>query len=332
VTDVAPVTFLNMPEQDVNQTQIAKLTEEVLAGNIRAVSQILTRVEAGDNSMEASLDRIYCSTGMAHVIGVTGVPGAGKSTLIALLATEFRKSHDKVGIIAVDPSSALTGGAILGDRVRMISLTHDKGIFIRSMATRGSMGGLALATHEAIDVLDAAGFGIIMVETVGVGQDEFEITDAVDTTVVVSAPGLGDDVQAIKAGILEMADIHVINKADKPEAHKTIRDIQAMLSITGSRRRSLVPVLPTSAETGEGIHELVGAIGKHLIELRENGGGEKRYIRRCKQRVLRAAEQIVSQLIKSELDEKASTIFKQVYLREKSPRAAAREFIKTFEF
>jgi len=319
-------------EKDSSQTEVIGLIESVLAGNIRAVSQILTRVEAGGEEIEETLDRIYCKTGRAHVIGVTGVPGAGKSTLIALLASEFRKSHNKVGIIAVDPSSGLTGGAILGDRVRMISLTHDMGIYIRSMATRGAMGGLAGTTHEAIDVLDAAGFTIIMVETVGVGQDEFEITDAVDTTVVVSAPGLGDDVQAIKAGILEMADIHVVNKADKPEANKTIQDIQSMLSITGSRRRPYVPVLSTSAETGMGISELADAIIKHLSELQEDGDGAIRYKLRCERRILRAAEEIITKHIKSCLHEQALNIFKQVYSREKSPRAAAREFLCTFKY
>lgn len=332
MTDADPVAVDRVGEAEANAAELGKLATRVLAGDIRAVSRILTRVEAEDEQVQEVLDRIYCKTGRAHVIGVTGVPGAGKSTLLARLASEFRKTHDKVGLIAVDPSSSLTGGAILGDRVRMISLTHDPGVYIRSMATRGALGGLARTTYEAIDVLDAAGFDIIMVETVGVGQDEFEITDAVDTTIVVSAPGLGDDVQAIKAGILEMADIHVVNKADRPEAQKTILDIQGTLAIAGSRRRPRVPVLATSAESGQGMRELVDAISEHLRELQNSGEGALRHTRRCDRRVLRAAEEIIARRIKASLHERASTIFQQVYLREKSPRAAARRLLRELEF
>lgn len=311
-------------------TGIVELAARVLDGDIRAVSRMLTHIESEDEQVQDLLDQIYCKTGRAHLIGVTGVPGAGKSTLLARLATEFRRSNRKVGLIVVDPSSSLTGGALLGDRVRMISLTHDSGIYIRSMATRGAMGGLARTCHEAIDVLDAAGFDIIIVETIGVGQDEFEIADAVHTTVVVSVPGLGDDVQAIKAGILEIADIHVVNKADRPEAQKTMMEIQGMLAIAGTRRRNgrTVPVLATSAEAGTGIRELVGAIVDHRLELHASGEETHRHAHRCEQRVLRAAEEILLRRLKDRAHERASSLFDQVRSRMTSPRAAAKKLLR----
>jgi LAO/AO transport system kinase len=313
---------------------IAKLVARVLDGDIRAVARMLTRIEAEDEQVQDVLDQIYCRTGRAHLIGVTGVPGAGKSTLLARLATEFRRSYGKVGLIAVDPSSSLTGGALLGDRVRMNSLTHDPGIYIRSMATRGALGGLARTCYEAIDVLDAAGFDIIMVETVGVGQDEFDIADAVHTTIVVSVPGLGDEVQAIKAGILEIADIHVVNKADRPDAQKTMTEIQSMLAMARSRRHNgrAVPILATSAMADTGIPELVSAIVDHRLELQASGEETLRHARRCEQRVLRAAEEILLRRLKARAHARGSPLFEQVRSRVTSPRAAASKLLRELEF
>lgn len=315
-------------------TGIVELAARVLDGDIRAVSRMLTHIESEDEQVQDLLDQIYCKTGRAHLIGVTGVPGAGKSTLLARLATEFRRSNRKVGLIVVDPSSSLTGGALLGDRVRMISLTHDSGIYIRSMATRGAMGGLARTCHEAIDVLDAAGFDIVMIETVGVGQDECEIADAVHTTVVVSVPGLGDEVQAIKAGILEIADIHVVNKADRPDAQKTMTEIQSMLAIARSRRRKgrTVPILATSATADTGIRELVSAIVDHRLELQASGEETLRHARRCEQRVLRAAEEILLRRFKDRAHDRGSSVFEQVRSRMTSPRAAASKLLRELEF
>lgn len=307
-----------------HETTVSRVAE----GDLRVIARVLTRVEAEDETVHSILDELYAKTGRAHLIGVTGVPGAGKSTLLSRLAVELRKSHDKVALIAVDPSSALTGGALLGDRVRMAALDRAPGIFIRSMASRGALGGVARTTADAVDVLDAAGYGAILVETVGVGQDEFEIADLVETTIVVSAPGLGDDVQAIKAGILEMADVHVVNKADKPDAQKTVRDIQATLSIAGSLRRTNVPVLATSAESGEGVERVVHALTEHLRELEESGQRARRYAERCKRRILRAAEEIVVRHMRERLSRQSERILEQACTRAENPRAAAHRLLR----
>ena len=207
------------------------LEPRVLAGDTRAIARLLSRAESGVDEARASLDAMFARAGRAHVVGITGVPGSGKSTLVAKLAAEVRKGGRTVGIVAVDPSSPFSGGAILGDRIRMGDLSGDRGVFVRSMATRGALGGLARGTLEAVDVLDAARFDMVMIETVGVGQDEVDVARAAHTTVVVSAPGLGDDIQAIKAGILEIADIHVVSKSDKPDANRTIADLKSMLAL-----------------------------------------------------------------------------------------------------
>ena len=209
----------------------ADLASRVLEGDTRAIARLLSRAENGAAEARPTLDAMFAHAGRAHVVGITGVPGSGKSTLVAKLAAEVRKSGRKVAIVAIDPSSPFSGGAILGDRIRMGDLAGDSGIFVRSMATRGALGGLAKGTLEAVDVLDAAGFDIVIIETVGVGQDEVEVARAAHTTVVVSAPGLGDDIQAIKAGILEIADIHVVSKCDRPDANRTIVDLKTMLAL-----------------------------------------------------------------------------------------------------
>jgi LAO/AO transport system kinase len=311
-------------------------TEAVVArvavGHRRTLSRLLTRVEAQDEAVAVVLDRLYCLAGKAHVVGITGVPGAGKSTLVARLALELRKTHTSVAVVAVDPSSTLSGGAILGDRIRMHDLILEPTIYVRSMASRGALGGLARATPDVIDVLDAAGFGVILVETVGVGQDEFEIADLVDTTVVVSAPGLGDDVQAIKAGIMEMADIHVVNKSDKPEAHRTRRDIEATLAIAGSRRRLCVPVLASSAETGQGIDALAVALGEHLRELDASGQRVCRWAIRSRLRVLRAMEELIARRMRRNLSDEAERVIGEVIDRKLSPRAVALRLLGDIDF
>src|SRR6184192_998755 len=196
----------------------SKLTDAILTGRYRALAQAISLVERDDPSVEQLLASIYPATGKARIIGITGSPGAGKSTLVASLAKHYRKQNKRVGIIAVDPTSPFTGGAILGDRIRMADLYTDRGVFIRSMATRGFMGGLAKATNDVVDLLDASGFDVVLVETVGVGQDEVEVIRTVQTNLVILVPGMGDDIQAIKAGIMEIGDIFVVNKADRPDA------------------------------------------------------------------------------------------------------------------
>lgn len=305
------------------ESAIDDVEARLRAGEPRTLSRVLTRIESGDPDVQALLEKVYRSSGKARVVGVTGVPGAGKSTLLARLAQELRGGHPKIALLVVDPSSPLTGGAILGDRVRMTALTADPGIFIRSMATRGAVGGLARATFDAVDVLEAAGFGIVLVETVGVGQSELEIAHAADTTVLVSAPGLGDEVQAIKAGVLEMADIHVVNKADRPDAQRTFLDIQSTLAISPSRRRARVPVLLTAAESGQGIDALAAAIADHLAELEASGEGDRRRRHRAELRVQRAAEGIVASRIHAGLRGAGQALVEAVHRRERSPAAAA---------
>src|SRR6201996_3514875 len=208
-----------------------QLVPQVLAKSRSAIARMISRAESRSAEASAALGEIYRHTGNAHIIGITGVPGAGKSTLVSALIKSFAADGHRVGVVAVDPSSPFSGGAILGDRVRMNDAAETNQAFVRSMATRGQLGGLAPATLQAVDILDAGGYSPIIIETVGVGQDEVEIVSAAHTIVVLSPPGLGDDIQAIKAGILEIADIHVVSKADKPEAGAAVAALKGMLSL-----------------------------------------------------------------------------------------------------
>ena len=246
-----------------------------LNGDMHAIARLLTRAETGTKESRAALDEIFRHAGRAHVVGITGVPGSGKSTLVAKLAAAIRATGRRIAIVAIDPSSPYSGGSILGDRIRMGDLAGDPGVYVRSMATRGAMGGLASGTLEAVDVLDAAGYDIVMIETVGVGQDEVDIARAAHTTVVVSAPGLGDDIQAIKAGILEIADVLVVNKSDREGADRSVRDLRSMLElrhVTASADAELaeVEIVQTSAVSGAGLDELVEAIERHRARVRRN--------------------------------------------------------------
>ncbi|RME35216.1 MAG: methylmalonyl Co-A mutase-associated GTPase MeaB, partial [Thermoflexia bacterium] len=235
-----------------------ELASRVLAGDRRALARLISLIEDEAPSVQDALSALHPHTGRAHIVGITGAPGTGKSTLVNELAKGFRARGETVGIIAVDPTSPFTGGALLGDRVRMRDLAGDPGVFIRSMATRGSLGGLARATGDVVRVLDAAGFSTILVETVGVGQAEVDIARTAHTTVVVEAPGLGDDVQALKAGLMEIADILVVNKADRPGAAQTVRALEVALelgwnSAAQAQNRWRPPVLQTVALDGTGV-------------------------------------------------------------------------------
>lgn len=238
------------------------LVQGVLAQDVPAIARMISRVERGALDATDDLAEIYRAGGRARVIGVTGPAGAGKSTLVAALGLELRRQGQTLGIVAVDPTSPYSGGSVLGDRVRMQSLWDDPGVFIRSMATRGALGGLTRATADAVAVLDAAGKDVVLVETVGVGQDEVEIAQAAHTVIVVSAPGLGDDVQALKAGLLEIADVHVVNKADRDGADRTVAELTSMLRL-GASGGWRAPVLATCAESGTGVVELATAIDRH---------------------------------------------------------------------
>jgi LAO/AO transport system kinase len=218
-------------------------------------------------------------------VGITGSPGAGKSTLVAALAKYYRAQDKKVGIIAVDPTSPFTGGAILGDRIRMADLYTDRGVFIRSMATRGFLGGLARATNDVVDLLDAAGFDIVLVETVGVGQDEVEIIRTVQTNVVVLVPGMGDDIQAIKAGIMEIGDVFVVNKADRPGADRTVTEITMMMSLVEEHGDWIPPIVKTVASRNQGTVDLDAAIAKHFEHLQTSGELDRRNRERVRIRI-----------------------------------------------
>ena len=252
----------------------ASLLEPLRAGDPRALARAISWVENGHASARPLMAALWPSLGRAEVIGLTGAPGAGKSTLTDRLARELRKEGRKVGVLAVDPTSPYTGGAILGDRIRMARASEDDGIFIRSMATRGALGGLARATQDAIDLLDAAGFDTILIETVGVGQDEVDVVACVQTCCVVLVPGLGDGVQAIKAGIMEVADLFVLNKADRDGADQVEAEIEGLKSLgpIGLDAGWDPPVARTVASTGEGVAELLKAIRAHGAWLRQGDG------------------------------------------------------------
>lgn len=251
---------------------------DVREGKKQAIAKLITLIEDRAPEAEQELGELYGSLGRAHVVGITGAPGSGKSSLVSRLAADYRKLGERVGIISVDPTSPYTGGAILGDRVRMRDLALDEGVFIRSMATRGSLGGVAGATYDAAKVLDAAGYGIIFIETVGVGQSEVEIAGIADTTLVLLTPGYGDGVQAMKAGIMEIADIFVVNKADLEGADRVANDIEQMLDFSGQERRPAI--CKTSAADGSGIPGLRAEIDAHIRRLEDEGLLDERRKRR----------------------------------------------------
>jgi LAO/AO transport system kinase len=261
------------------------LSADVLAGRYRALAKAISLVERDDPEAERLLAELYPATGRARIIGVTGSPGAGKSTLVASMAKHYRAQGKRVGIVAVDPTSPFTGGAILGDRIRMSDLYTDRGVFIRSMATRGFLGGLARATNDVVDVLDASGFDVVLVETVGVGQDEVEVVRTVQTNLVILVPGMGDDIQAIKAGIMEIGDIFVVNKADRPGADKTVTEVTMMMSLVEEHGDYIPPIVKTVASKAQGIVELDAAIEKHLDYLKSSGELDRRNRERVRIRI-----------------------------------------------
>ena len=307
------------------------LVAGVLAGETRAIARMLTRAEAADDEARPALEAIFCRAGRAHVIGITGVPGSGKSTLVARLAAEIRRKGRRVGIVAVDPSSPFSGGAILGDRIRMADVASDPGVFVRSMATRGALGGLARGTLDAVVICDAAGYETVIIETVGVGQDEVDVARAAHTTVVVSSPGLGDDIQAIKAGILEIADIHVVGKSDRPDADKTVTDLKAMLALGVPLQRSgswRPPVLKICGLSGDGIAPLWEAINGHRAALEASGAITTRRAEINERRLLLASEDAVRKSFFRQRDGHLAGLVRELNERRISPYTAAKRLLE----
>src|SRR5262245_19462474 len=302
------------------------LVERLLAGDRRALARIVTLVENSAPETQRILAQLHAHGGRAHVVGVTGAPGAGKSTLVMQLARELRRRDQRIGIIAVDPTSPFTGGAILGDRIRMQELAGDPHVFIRSMASRGSLGGLAASTRDVIRALDAAGFDTVVVETVGAGQAEVEIVRAAQTVVVVTVPGMGDDIQAIKAGILEIADIFVVNKADRPDADRAAAELRMLLSLDEMRKERgwKVPILKTSAATGQGVPELADRLAQHVTYLRESGQLAVRSGQQARSELLALLHQALLARIEATVSpEEWSQIIAEVVERHTDPYTAA---------
>ncbi len=301
------------------------LVERLLDGDRRALARAITLVESGDLGGRVILRRVYPHTGRAHLVGITGSPGSGKSTLVNALAREFRRRERTVGIVAVDPSSPFTGGALLGDRIRMQDLAGDEGIFIRSMASRGHLGGLARATSDVVKLLDAAGFSLVLIETVGAGQSEVEVAGAAHTTIVVEVPGLGDDIQAIKAGILEIADILVVNKADLPGADRRVAQLRAMLDLGPKDAAWQPPVLRTVATRGEGMNDLAGQIEAHWAFLNSGGRLEEFCRRQAEQELEEALRYEAMRVVRERIlaPERQAELIARICQRELDPYSAA---------
>lgn len=294
-------------------TDVATLLAGARNGRIAHIARVLSIVENDEAGAADIVRATYPDTGRAIVVGFTGPPGSGKSTLVSAMTAVYRRTAARVAVVAVDPSSPYSGGAILGDRIRMRDRYLDTGVFIRSMANRGTTGGLAAATRRVIGVLDALGFDVVLVETVGVGQQEIDVSRVVETVCLLTIPGAGDDIQAIKAGIMEIADVLVVNKADRPGADETARDLHQMLALGASRSAWQTPVVKTSAEQGTGIEELVAAIAKHRAWAAESGEARRRHTEAMRhdiealvrERVLR---DLISRIGADKLDEAVSRV------------------------
>ena len=325
------------------------LVDQALEGSRRAISRLMSVVENGGPEARVALARLYPHTGRAHRIGVTGSPGAGKSTLVTELAKVYRGQGKRVGIVSVDPTSPFSGGALLGDRVRMRDLALDSAVFIRSMATRGSLGGLARATADVVDVLDGAGFDPVLIETVGAGQSEVDIARTADTTIVIELPSAGDEIQAFKAGILEIADVLVVNKADLPGADNAMAALRAMLDLgqaqtvrhhgesvtiagvsaaAGSEQDWATPLLKTSALRGEGIAELARAVEEHYHYLAESGRRQQYHRARVEEQLRRILRQeLLGRLLVRLPEAELAAAVDRVATRQADPYSAAATLI-----
>jgi LAO/AO transport system kinase len=306
------------------------LAERLVDGDRLALSRLISAVESGRPDARAILRCLFARTGRAHVVGVTGPPGSGKSTLTTQLAMAYRARGSTVGIVAVDPTSPFSGGAILGDRVRMMELHSDPGVFMRSMATRGLMGGLARSTLDVVLLLDAFGKDVIVIETVGVGQDEVEIARAADSTVVVGVPNLGDDIQAIKAGILEIADVLVVNKADLAGADRLVADLRTMLQLASAPAEGswTPPIVQTVATEGSGVAELVERLDQHRAHLEATGGWRERKAESARRQVRAIVEDRVQRRFEAlTAGAEWQARFASIAAREQDPYSVAEEVL-----
>ena len=309
-------------------TATVDLLARARGGDKRSIARLVSVVENNEPGAAEAMRALYPQTGRAQIVGITGPPGGGKSTLVNRLAGTYRERASRVAIVAVDPSSPFTGGAILGDRIRMRERFLDEGIFIRSMASRGHAGGLARATARVVNVLDALGTDVILVETVGVGQEEVDVIRVVDTVCLVTVPGLGDDIQAIKAGVLEIADVLVVNKADRPGADETARDLAQMLSLAKDRPWK-TPIVRTSAQSGDGLPQLVDAIDKHRAWSRESG----EYVERRRAAARSEVEALLQEALLRELagrvgESRLAAAVARVAERSIDPYAAVEELLR----
>ncbi len=304
------------------------LVEGLLRGDKRSVAKLISLIEDGDPAATDAIREIYQRTGDAHVVGVSGPPGTGKSTLIFRLTQEFRKRGKRVGIIAVDPTSPISGGALLGDRVRMGELATDDGVFIRSMGTRGRLGGVSAATSDAVNVLDAFGSDIVFVETAGAGQTDVEVSDLSHTTVVVVMPGAGDEIQTLKAGLFEVADIFVVNKADMEDADRVATDLRMMLEL-GERGEWDPPVLSAVALRGEGVSEIADTLESHRAFLNEPGRIDAWRRRKVEKELLIAiSESVLERSLKHSSGEAFQNFVEEVLKKNISPREAALRLVE----
>jgi LAO/AO transport system kinase len=308
-----------------------EIVKGVLEGNSRSIAKAITIIENSMPQAQELIAQIFPHTGKAHIVGLTGAGGAGKSTLIEKIVREYRRKCKTVGIVAVDPTSPFTGGAFLGDRIRMQELSTDAGVYIRSMATRNYAGGISKATKDAAKILDASGKDVVIVETAGAGQSEVEIVKVAQTIVVMHAPGLGDEIQAIKAGIMEIADIFVVNKADRENANKTAIDIQAMLQLSNKKGGWKPPVLKTVALTGEGVPELIEKLEEHRCFLEGDTECREKLLKtEAEAELLEAIREKISRALVDQLrkEGKLDELLRQILEKKIDPASAAKKLVK----
>ena len=311
-----------------------RLLQDLLKGDTRALSRVITRVENRSADSLDILRQLFRHTGKSQIIGVTGSPGSGKSTLVDRLAAEFRKKTNTVGIIAVDPSSPFTGGAILGDRIRMQTPGVDPGVYIRSMATRGHLGGLAAATADVAAVLEAAGKDPVLIETVGVGQDEIDIVKLAEISIVVLVPGMGDDIQALKAGIMEIGDIFVINKCDRPGVEKMERAILGLLSLGHRADGWQPPIVKTTATKGEGVAELLEAIDRYYVFFRNSISRSRKKQEAERQRLINLLEERLVNTAVEQIfpDGELNDLVSAIAERRQDPYSVVEQIIRNLRF